>query len=240
MKVEAFELISRNIATHGHHVYLVTQSASPRYAYTIGLTEGRGVEVVLAGGALYTRNDVHLVINEIADALREGAPVEGTFRVGLLGSFRLATMTDAWMRRLMLGATDYYRERSSSLKALQILPDTAHATIDIPDLAGPFELARNQPWRWIDEPWTYSVPEHSVAMADRAVLCGSAATYVARWEEDQWEVFSTPPADVDPATCRPVPINVLVAADPGLSVMVDLAVGTRAFRKTPFDHFRSE
>ena len=59
----------------------------------------------------------------------------------------------------MLGAFDYYQKRE--IPALQIVPDTAHWTIDVPDMAAPWSATREPIWRWQREAWTYPVPKEA-------------------------------------------------------------------------------
>ncbi len=47
---QALDRIRENIAREGHHIYLVSGgAATPRFAYTIGVSESIGVELILAG-----------------------------------------------------------------------------------------------------------------------------------------------------------------------------------------------
>lgn len=50
-----WELIRSNIARSGHHTNLISGgSAIPRYAYTIGLREALGAELILPGATYYS------------------------------------------------------------------------------------------------------------------------------------------------------------------------------------------
>ena len=44
--------IKDNIGYFGYHTYLITGGSTPRFLYTIGLTEGVGGEVIFAGGII--------------------------------------------------------------------------------------------------------------------------------------------------------------------------------------------
>ena len=56
-KAEALELIRTNIATYGHHLYLVQGGPDPRYIYSIGLRDAIGAELIFAGAAFYSANE---------------------------------------------------------------------------------------------------------------------------------------------------------------------------------------
>ena len=45
---QALDQIRGNIARGGHHVYVVSGGATPRFAYTIGISGAIGFELILA------------------------------------------------------------------------------------------------------------------------------------------------------------------------------------------------
>jgi hypothetical protein len=59
----------------------------------------------------------------------------------------------------MLGAFEYYKKRD--IPALQIVPDNAHWTIDVPDMSAAWSASSEPLWRWLEEPWTLPVPKDS-------------------------------------------------------------------------------
>jgi hypothetical protein len=62
----ALEVIRENIACSGHHTYVVSAGGqTPRFAYTIGVSESIGVELILAGAIFYMKDDLVTIINEI-------------------------------------------------------------------------------------------------------------------------------------------------------------------------------
>src|SRR5215467_918026 len=126
-KKQALDEIRKNIAQSGHHVYAVSGGgADPRFAYTIGVSESIGVELILAGAILYMYDDVGTIINDIAAQLKAQAD-RRVFEVTGLGSFSLRKVDSSWAAELMLGAFDYYQKRD--IPALQIVPDKDHWTI---------------------------------------------------------------------------------------------------------------
>ena len=48
-KKQALDDIRENIARSGHHIYVVSGGQTPRFAYTIGVNESIGVELILSG-----------------------------------------------------------------------------------------------------------------------------------------------------------------------------------------------
>jgi hypothetical protein len=99
----------------------------------------------------------------------------------------------------MLGAFDYYQKRD--IPALQIVPDQAHWTVDVPDMSMPCSATTEPVWQWLHEPWTYPVPKHSTAATNLAALRGERITEVMRWEEDEWEIFAGEGPDVREDEC---------------------------------------
>lgn len=142
------DLIRSNIDRHGHHVTLVAQGVVPRFAYTIGLRQKVGAELVFAGASTYSAKQVHELMNDAAASLGPG-----------LKSLR--QVDSSWVNLLLLGALDYYSE--PSIPALQILPDKQHWTIEVPDLSAPFSPESEPVWQWLTAPWTLPIPKDSTA-----------------------------------------------------------------------------
>jgi nucleoid DNA-binding protein len=228
VRADALEVIERNIALHGHHVYLVTGEASPRYAYSIGLTGTLGAELLLAGAIQFSADEVRRIVNGVAEQLRHAAGTESVIRLAMLGSFTLRSVKPDWVKLLMLGAIDYYKDRE--VVAYQILPDEAHWTIDIPALDDGWSASANQPWKWLIEEWPYEVPRSSVATTNISALRGARITEAARWEEDEWELFAGSGPDVKPQDVRVVPLGVLLGVDEMLGAVVNLGVGQALWR----------
>ena len=66
--------IRENIARSGLHIYFWFRVARlHRFAYTIGLSESIGAELILAGAIFYMKDDVRKIVNGIA-ARHEGRP----------------------------------------------------------------------------------------------------------------------------------------------------------------------
>jgi hypothetical protein len=226
-KRQALDDIRENIARSGHHIYVVSGGSTPRFAYTIGISESIGVELILAGAIFYMFDEVGTVINDIAGQLR-AQPDRRVFEVIGLGSFNLRKVHSSWATEFMLGAFDYYQKRD--IAALQIVPDKAHWTTDIPDISVPWSANTEPVWQWLREPWTYPVPEGSTAATNLAALRGERITEATRWEEDEWEIFAGAGPDVTKDEMRVVPLGTLLGADESLVPVVLLAQGDGLWR----------
>lgn len=233
MKVQSrksmLELIRDNIVKYGHHIYLIPGGMLPRYAYTIGLREAIGAELILAGASFYSAEDVKRIINEVAAKLRTGVDWwKSALEVSSLGLFSPRKVDSSWAEALMLGALDFYSVRK--LEAFQIVPDQNHSSIDVPNFAEPWSATAEPVWQWLHEPWRYVVPPESVAITNLDALRGGRITEAARWEEDQWELFSGAGPDVPRENIRVVPLGTLLAVDESLSAITNLKVGRALWR----------
>lgn len=219
-KTSALELIRRNIAEYGHHSYLVQGGPEPRFAYTIGLRESHGVELVLPGGSLFNAAAVFLIIDRVVERLRAGAPLDSAFDVDDLGTFRLREAHQSWVRLLLLGALDYYR--TPEVRAYQIVPDDDHWTVDVPDLREPWDPTLEPAWKWLCEDWPYAVPSGLHATTNMEGLRGGRIARAARWEDDDWELFTASGPDEEPWM---VPLGTLLGVDASLARVLDLKIG---------------
>ena len=229
MRNVMLEMIRSNIAKYGHHIYLVLGGPSPRFAYTIGVSPKMGAELIFAGASFYLTEDVKRIINEIVEQLRENnAWHQLSIEVDGLGVFSLRKADASWANTLMLGALDFYN--ASEIPALQIVPDQAHWTIDIPNLTQSWNAISEPVWQWLYEPWRYSVSELSVAVTNLDALRGEPITEATRWEERQWELFAGAGPDVLREDIREVPLGTLLAGDQSLQVITSLGVGQGLWR----------
>lgn len=230
-KDSALESIQLNVAKYGFHIYLVAGEAIPRFAYTIGISEVIGAELILAGASFFFAEDVKHILNAVATDLRAQPSLQYLhLQVGCLGSFSIRRAHSSWATALMLGALDYYGEKD--IPAWQVVPDQDHWTLDIPDLGQPWSASNEPCWRWLHEPWKFSVPAQSVATTNLGALRGERITEAARWEADQWELFAGAGPDVPPGDVRVVPLGTLLAIDDSLAVVTTLKVGSAVWRDT--------
>ena len=89
----------------------------------------------------------------------------------------------SWATTLLLGALDFYQVRE--IPALQIVPDEAHWTSDVPVMTAPWSAITAPVWRGLHEPWAYPVPANSVAVTNPGALRGERVAEAVRWEEDE-------------------------------------------------------
>jgi len=135
----------------------------------------------------------------------------------------------SWASLLMLGATDFYQR--SDIPALQVAPDDAHMTIDVPNMAVAWSPQSAPLWQWLKEPWTFSVPSDSEAVTDLDALRGFSVTEACRWEENYWELFAGAGPEVPKEEKRVVGLGMLLAADPSLAPILDLKIGDGIWRE---------
>jgi hypothetical protein len=226
----ALEQIRENIARFGYHLYIVSGKQNPRYAYTIGLSPRLGHELIFAGGILFMYKEVGAIIRGIVDQLTPSFGSEReTCEVAPFGTFSFRPCHPSWASLLMLGATDFYQR--SDVPALQVVPDDAHMTIDVPDLTVAWSAQSAPLWQWLKEPWTFAVPSDSEALTDLDALRGFAVTEACRWEENYWELFAGVGPEVPKEEKRVVGLGMLLAADPSLAPILDLKIGDGIWRE---------
>lgn len=229
---EALQLIGSDIERYGHHVYIVSNGPVPRFAYTVGLRNSTGFELILAGAIVYFKDEVMEIINDIASKLKSGSRTTSKFECGTNGSFVLSMAHPTWTSKLILGAFDYFQTKDISV--FQIMPDPDHWTIDIPDMSIPWGSNSAFAWRWLYEPWTFPIPSSSVVVTNLEALKGRRVTEAVRWEADQWEAFAgSAPENEDDA--RVVPIGTLIGGDESVSQLTKLAVGEGIWRDSNSD-----
>ncbi len=223
--------IRAGIASVGHHVTLVQGGRTPRFAYSIGLTETGRPEVVLPGATVLTGKAVKRVLDGAVKMSREGSLAPGaTVTLPEAGSFVVSVVHPSWADRVLLGALDLYG--ADSVTALQLVPDATHRTIDVPDMSQPWDPARAPVWRWLVEPWDLPFSPGSVAVTNLDALFGEPISEAARWEDTEWEMFAGAGPDVPPDAVRVVPLATLLGFDPSLEPVTRLEVG-QALRRDP-------
>ncbi len=233
-KQQALNDIQRNISQFGHHIYVVSGVTEPRFAYTIGNSQSFGSELILAGAILFMKDDVLRIIKEIAAKLRTlDQSDQVTFDVEECGSFSLRKVDPSWSKELMLGALDFYQVKEITVS--QIVPDDDHWTIDVPDMSQPLIFSTAIAWKWLCQPWAYSVPEKSTVITDLAALRGERITEATRWEEDEWEIFAGAGPDIPKDEIRIVPLETLLASDESLHPVLDLPIGEGFYRNEDSD-----
>jgi hypothetical protein len=228
-RLTALNDIRQNIAEHGFHTYVVTGGPCPHYAYTIGLSQSLGAEVVMAGAYFYRLDEVADLIRSIVGRLRALVAWDSCrIELSPWGTFSLRKVHVSWATSLLLGALDFYQTKG--IDGYQIVPDEAHWTNEIPDLNQPWSPKSAPAWRWLREDWTYPVPAKSVAITNLGALRGERITEAVRWEEDEWELLAGAGPDIPQEERRVVPLGVLLALDESLVPVVNLPSGEGLWR----------
>lgn len=220
--------IEENITKYGFHLTIVSSATEPRYAYTIGLTEKIGAELIFAGGLIYLKDELDEIFTDIQLKFSRDLPGSDARFETKFGSFTLGMVHRSWSDLMGLGVFDYYH--NPDIPFLQIIPDKNRYTLDIPDMANDRERAANFVWNWLDNKWDLSVSEHSTVVTNMGVLKGEPVTELMRWEEDEWEMFSIPGPDVNESEIRVLSIATLLGIDPTLKASLNLEVGTGLWR----------
>lgn len=221
--------IKLSISRHGYHVTIVQGGPSPRFAYTIGLHEKFGFELVFAGGSFFAFDEMLGVVKEFARRIRSGESSESSsLEVDRLGSFSLQEIELSWGKRILLGALDFYG--LENIKAFQISPDSGHWTIDIPNMRDSWNPAEQPIWRWLDNAWGFPVSSKSVAITNLDALKGQPITEVMRWEEREWEMFAGAGPDVGESDIRKVPLGTMFGHDHTLECITNLDIGSGIWR----------
>jgi hypothetical protein len=184
-----------------------------------------GAELILAGAIAFMEKDALRIVDSIA---KEWNASKTSYIVESLGGFSLRQADLSWTRGLMLGAADFYG--NPSIRAWQIVPEPAHWTVDIPDMGKVWSATEAPVWQWMQVPWTLSVPEAATTVTDLAALRGARITEAARWEDDQWELFSGDGTEVPEDEVRIVPLGTLLGVDPSLLPVTSLPIGGALFR----------
>jgi len=221
----ALALIRSNIEKRGQHVYLVLGSSYPRFAYSIGLSQHTGFELIVAGTSYYSNDRIVGIIHEGATRLSEDAAADGCERMRLPeGEFAIRAVHESWGRELALGAFDYYRKKNIELR--QLVPPAGAWTIDVPDMSQPWSAQREPVWRWMHEPWRFAIPESSTVVTNLRAMRGERVTEGLRRDDEAWEIFVDADPDVPQEDVFVVPLSTLLGFDASLEPFTQLEIGT--------------
>lgn len=221
------DTIRDNIKKYGHHITFVTNGAEPRYAYTIGVYEKFGFELVFAGGIYYMQNEVKDIINDIVSQLKLPDKSD-LFTMETYGQFKLSKIHHSWNKLMMLGFFDYYK--LNNVQAFQIIPAPEYFTLDIPNMSKEWMESSEPVWKWLSKKWGYLVPEDSKVTTNINSLHGEKITEVMRWEKDEWEAFAGAGPDVEKKDIRIVSLGTLLGIDPSLEPILNLKIGKGIWR----------
>lgn len=226
--------LAATIEAYGFQITSVGPSTNPKYSYTIGLSKKTGFELVLAGAAILTLDDVVTILNRVGNELFVG----GEFRPS--GSvIGLEVVDRSWTELVMIGAIDYF---DGPVAARSIKLDPALQTIDIPDMSVPFSGQAEPVWRFLNEEWPYQIARETIVMTNLDALKGDLIDRVSHWEDDEWELMANHPDDVELGDARAVPFATLLGSDPTLRSVLALPKGKSLKRQsvaTPWENWGS-
>lgn len=222
------ELIKLNIERHGYHVTIVAGAIEPRFAYTIGLMDQFRFELVFAGAIYYMKDQLLQIVKAIVENLRaSGGVVDQRITIESLGEFSFLPVHPSWSKLMMFGVFDYFQK--TDIQAYQIIPDASHFTYDVPDMSKEWSLLEPV-WQWLVRDWNYSVPAKSNVTTNLDALQGEPITEMARWEEDEWEMFAGSGIDAKEEDFRIVSLGTILGIDNSLLPALDLKVGEGLWR----------
>ena len=201
----------------------------PRYAYTIGLSALFNFELIFAGGTNYLKDELSLIFDTIFEELNNDKSISNrNITVGALGTFSLGTVKASWSKLMMLGVFDYYK--TDHITAFQIIPDSDHRTLDIPDMAKEMNISSDPVWQWLIRKWDYAAPEDSTVVTNIKALLGEAITEVLRWEDSAWEMFAGDGSEVKKEDVRVVSLGTILGIDRTLLPVINLDIGEGLWR----------
>lgn len=234
-RARALRLIRKNIAVYGYHLYVIFGEQTPRYAYTIGLTERELPELVLPGCLALEMDALHASMEAIVESYIS-VTTPPAFVETHLGHFALTTIDSSWSDALLSGLIDYYG-RETSNRSLQLRPTTPHMlTIDVPDMTAP--LTQSAVWTVDDRTWRYSVPRDSCALVDLSVARGLPVTQCTRSDTGVWQMWAEDSFNLTTAHVRVIPLGTLLTYDPNLEFVTELQVGECVSRRNPEGEWR--
>lgn len=221
------EIIKNNINKYGYHISVVTSDIQPRYAYTIGLNERLGFELIFAGGIYYMEDEVIEIINSIVEKLETSSPMD-LYLLNSYGTFRLSKIHQSWSDLMALGVFDYYKKKD--IEFFQVMPDPDHYTVDIPNMISEWKEISEPIWKWLVKEWDYPVSKNSKVVTNINSLRGEKITEVMRWEEDEWEAFVGSGEDVNKDDLRVVSLATILGIDSTFLPVLNLEIGKGLWR----------
>ncbi len=233
---QALQNIEGIISKYGFFRYYVMADTTPRFSYTIGLTESIGFELIVGGMMYFETNEaLEVVFNAIIEALRKDNKTKN-FNLNELGTFTLAKVHNSWISKMMLGAIDYYGRED--IQAFQILPtDVEITTKDIPDMTKKWS-SNNLIWKYLDKNqlWKYEIPKNSTAITNLDALKGARLTEYFRYELNQWEIFAGNGAKEPQESLRIVPLCTLIGIDKSIEKFIHDPIGKGKFKDASDQH----
>ncbi len=210
-KQEFINLISEHIENYGYHLTIVAgNSPLPRYCYSIGLLEKFGFEIAFVGGVLYRSDEIKDIIDKIIEQIKLDHSLSN-FNLGILGNFKLQLIDKSWSKVMFDGIYDFYK--SSNIKAYQIMPDEKHKTLEVPNMSLKFESKKQPIWQWLTGNWSYPIKQDSIVFTDIDALFGKKILEIMRWEEQEWEMFTSDGTEIPTDQKRAVSFGTILGID---------------------------
>lgn len=203
-------------------VNAVQQSTIPPYAYTVGLAQSAGCELICAGALRYNVQEIDSILRACArEMVRVGPPRSTSVSVEGLGDFVIGHVHREWLTELIPGQL----RGAPTSTWYQVVPTCPDPTVDTPDLGMPRSAERDPAWRWLDHPWDLDAPNGSHLVTTLEVLSQRNPLTIFRWELDQWEALDRPAVEIDQDNARVVPLGVLAEIVEDWSPFLNLNVG---------------
>ncbi len=220
--------IDSNIKKYGYNITFVNGGQNPPFAYTIGLVEKFGFELVIAGGFI-TIEVNEKIFSRIVSGLNSGLLTNSVFEPedGKEDSLVLLEMHSTWKESMILGAFDYYK--NDNIRAFQILPKE-NRSIDTPIMSYPWDN-EDPIWCWLKKEWNQQIPISSYVITNVGFLKGETITEMMRYEEGFWEMFAGQGTDVPDEDVRILPISTVLALDKSLIPALELSTGDGLWRE---------
>lgn len=226
---EFLNLIKGNILKNGFHITLVQGGQTPNFAYTIGLSEKMGFELLLAGGfvSIEGYEETFETVIEVLKSENISDLVYPENRI-IANEYKLLNVHVTWKEKIILGVYDFYN--TNSAKALQIVP-VNNLLLDVPDMSQPWQSV-NPIWKWLGEKWDESIPKSAHVVTNVQFLLGENITEVMRWKEDYWEMFTNNPDDIPDEEVRIIPLGTAIGIDDSLKAAMDLKINEGIWRES--------
>ena len=219
------QTIEAGIQKYGYHVIRVNRGQNPDFAYTIGLNDKFGFELVLAGGFI-SAEDYRNKFDAIYAGLISDADENAAFRCKEGGEMKLLEMHSSWSERMILGVYAHYDLRH--VRAMHVL-QSGEALLGVQAMSEPFN-EHNKIWKWLSTQWDRSTPHDSFVMTNVQFLRGETITEVMRFEDDYWEMFVGNGSEVSDADVRALPLGTMIGIDSSLEDAIALSVGDGLWR----------
>ena len=201
-------------------------STVPTYSYTLGLLPQYGFEVLLPGQMTLLQPQRSAILNAFYNEMAQHGFINAFDCDGI--EYQLKRVHPTWSSLLMIGVQDYFGIQD--FESFCIVPLETGATIDLPNVTITYRNTHAGCWRWLTDPWTYTIPRESTVTTNISALHGESILELVRVDTDEWEAFSVPSPNLDVGDVRVIPIGVLLASDKTLMSATELMVDTGLYR----------